>query len=440
MQTKKILLISYYWPPAASTGTQRVLKFAHHLPAYDWQPIVITVADRTEEITDESLLENIPEQAKVYYIKSWNPYRWYRIFTGKNKRESATPHLSFEKKTGWRQNISRFIRDRWFIPDARVVWTKPAISFLKKYLSENKVDAIFTSGPPHSSHLIGLAIKKQFPDLIWLADFRDPWMHIELVHGSNLSERTRLKQIKLEKEVLTYADGVISVSEKMRQNQTRQFPELPASKFHLITNGFFPLKKIDGKPNESQFVIMHSGTLYQNRSPHVFWKAIAQLLKEDSFLKNRLRIRLVGAVELEVKAAIENFGLTKITEYIGLVSWKRNQELLQEANALLVLVNDIPQSEWIITGKVFEYLATGLPILSIANEQGDLAKLIEETGSGFNCDFTDEEAMKRALLKLLEGWKPMPNAAQKYSASKKTEELVDLLNSVRPFAHFHAHP
>lgn len=424
---KKILIVTYYWPPAGGTGTQRCMKFARHLPAFGWEPVIFTSAGSRQQANDASLPGELPEGIEVHAVKAWEPYSLYRLFTGRSQKEAATPHLSFDKQPGFRDRFSRWVRDNYFIPDARRFWIKPSVRFLSQYLAENKIDVMLTSGPPHSTHLIGLALKKRFPQLKWVADFRDPWMHIHAYHDAKLHTAAREKQAAFENAVLTQADAVITVSKPIRESLAARSGG-PAEKFHVITNSYEPVA-VPVKKRATKFVITHAGTLYKNRSPLAFWKMLSGLVKENPAFGERLELNLVGKVEAVVLAQIESAGLNPYLRHTDFVSHRETLEEMAASDLLLVLVNDVPESAGILTGKFFEYLGAGKPVLAIGPEKGDLAEIIRETNCGFIAGYSDEEKMKAALLAVFSGdYKYTPVNREKYSAKAVTEKLAAILS------------
>lgn len=429
---KKVLIITYYWPPAGGTGTQRCLKFAKHLHRYGWEPVIYTASNRNELQTDDSLNKTGIESITVLETKAWDPYRPYRFFTGRSKSEAVSPHLAISEKTGLRERFSRWVRDNIFIPDARKFWIKPSVRFLSEYIAKNKIDLVFTSGPPHSMHLIGLGLKKQNPELKWVVDFRDPWMHIHSYHEASLTGSAMKKQFRLEREVLASANAVIAIGNQLRDELMQHSGQNASGKFHTITNSFEKLRLPHPQRNGSKFIITHSGTLYKNRSPLVLWQTIAALTRSNPAFRERLEIKLIGKVEIETAAAMSSCGLDPFIRKTGFLNHEEAQKEMLDSDLLLVLVNDVPQAGGILTGKFFEYLGSGLPILAIGPNEGDLAEIIRETNCGTIVNFRDAEKMKESLLLFFKGnFKTNPAANENYSAEKATGKLAGIFNELR---------
>lgn len=428
---KKALIITYYWPPAGGTGTQRCLKFAKHLRSFGWEPVIYTASNRHELHTDDSLATSGLEGLTVLETKAWDPYRPYRFFTGRNKVQAASPHLAFTEKPNLRERFSRWVRDTIFIPDARKFWIKPSVRFLSKYLEENKIDIVFTSGPPHSMHRIGYGLKKLNPAIRWVADFRDPWMHISSYHQASLTNSALQKQVQMEKEVLLAADAIVSIGNHLRNELVQHSGLTNETKFHTITNSFEKTALSIPEREDEKFIITHSGTLYKNRSPLIFWKTIAALAEENESFRNKLEIKLIGKIEAEALTVLSSCGLDRFIRKTGFIPHQKAQEEMLRSDLLLVLVNDVPDAGGILTGKFFEYLGSGLPVLAIGPEQGDLADIMRETNCGRIVDFRDADKMKKTLLDFFEGnfEKDLKNA-ENYSAENAVRKLADIFDSI----------
>lgn len=414
---KKVLIITYYWPPSGGAGVQRWLKFSKYLPKNGWQPIVYTPENPDFSLQDSSLEKDIPNEAVILKTKIWEPYSLYKSLLGK-KGESANAGFFASDRKSWKQKLSIYIRGNFFIPDPRVFWVKPSIKYLLKYLKDNPVDAIVSTGPPHSMHLIALGIKKKNPGLKWIADFRDPWTDIDFYNELNLSLRSDRKHHKLEEVVVNNASKVVTVSDnwakKLEQNYNREI--------NVITNGFDKddFKEISGHA-PSEITLVHLGSMNKDRNPHSLWKLISDLKKEKVFIY----VELIGSIdETVVKSINEN----EIKDQVHHIPYLNHEEALKkasEASCLLLCVNNTPNLMGVIPGKLFEYLALNKPILNIGPVDGDSAKIISDTNSGTTVDFKSIEDLKTFLLDL----KPLESRnVAKYSRENLTKRMTDLLN------------
>lgn len=433
MAPKKVLIITYYWPPGGGAGVQRWLKFVKYLNEFGWQPVVYTPENGEMPVYDASLEADIPAGTQVIRTPIWEPYDFYKKLVGAGKGEKInTGFLTERKRPGFKEKLAVWLRGNLFIPDARKFWIKPSIVFLNKWLKENRVDAIVSTGPPHSMHLIAHAVAtgNKIP---WLADFRDPWTNIDYYKDLMLTGWADRKHHKLEKKVVTDAAKVVVVGRTMQQ----EFENKYGRKVDVITNGFDTEDIVpDGSAASGKnFVIAHVGTLVRSRNPENLWKAVSEMVRDNAELKSVLSIRLTGKVDLAVRNSIESSGLTPYVSYIDYLPHDRVAREQQSASVLLLILNDTPNAKGILTGKLFEYLASGRPVLCIGPEDGDAAAIISETHSGVTCGFDDGEKIKQTLLKFYHDSKsgvslPERTGIEKYSRKSLTSELAVVLDEM----------
>lgn len=426
---KRVLIITYYWPPSGGAGVQRWLKFSKYLPEFGWQPVVYTVENGELPSEDKSLMSDIPDEAEILKQPIWEPYDAYKKFVGRKKDDKINAgFISENKKSGFTDKIAVWIRGNLFIPDARKYWIKPSVKYLLKYLKENKVDAIVSTGPPHSMHLIAMQLKRK-TGLKWIADFRDPWTNIDFYKDLKLTSFADKKHKRLEKKVLENADGVIAVGKTLGQ----ELYELGANDVHVITNGFdSEINKENNIILDSKISIAHIGSMTITRNPENLWKAIKELIKEDPALKDKLEIKLVGKVDIGVIESIESYGLKYLLNKIDYLPHDEVVIEQQKTHILLLVINNTPNSKGILTGKVFEYMASGRPILAIGPEDGDVAEVLEQTGLGEVIDYNDYQGIKHFISEYLSGekgaYQGLPTEVMKFHRRALTKELVDLLN------------
>lgn len=430
---KKVLILTYYWPPGGGAGVQRWLKFVKYLRDFGFEPIVYTAENGEMPVTDNSLEKDIPEGVTVLKTKIWEPYSFYKTFIGRKKDDKINASfLSENKKPSITERISVWIRGNFFIPDARKFWIKPSVNYLKNYLEKNHVDVIISSGPPHTMHLIGLGLKKQFPTIKWVADFRDPWTNIDFYEELMLSSSSDTKHRKMELEVLSNADSIISVGKTMSADFKKIYTKQP-EKFHVITNGFDEDDIYKGTlKKDKKFSIAHIGTLVKSRNPESLWKVLKSLVSENENFKNDLEIKLVGKVDFFVKERIAANGLE---QFVHKIDYLPHSEVIieqQKSKVLLLLVNQTKNAKSILTGKIFEYLAAEVPVLAIGPPDGDLADVLKETECGLISDFNDESKLKENILALYN--KKVinfdKNKIARYSRRELTKELSGLLTAI----------
>ena len=385
----KVLLITYYWPPAGGCGVQRWLKFVKYLPSFDVTPVVYTVKNPDYVIEDKSLISEVPDDIQVIRQSIWEPNTILSKLYHKEKQQSAgfiDPNPSFLGRQ------MQYIRANYFIPDARKFWIKPSVKVLAPFILENDIDVIITTGPPHSLHMIGAELKKR-TGVKWLADFRDPWTNIDYFHSLPLTQKAKEKHHEMEGMVLHQADAVTVVGNSMKE----EFIDRNEHVF-VLTNGFDTDGHANGVSLDEQFSICHIGMMNGDRNPKVLWKALSELAEEFEDFGKDLRVLLIGKCDQEVYQSVTDFGLNDHVNFLAYMPHKDVLKFQRSSQVLLLAVNKVPSAKSIITGKIFEYLQSERPIIGIGPVVGDLADILLETGAGQMIGFEDLASLK-ALLK-----------------------------------------
>jgi len=368
---KKVLIITYYWPPAGGSGVQRWLKFTKYLPKYNWQPIIYTPENPYFEVKDQALLNDIPAEAEIWKTPIWEPYALKDKLFGKGGKTQSAGVISNKKSL--KNKVLNWVRGNVFIPDPKVYWVKPSVNTLLKKIKEEGIEHIITTGPPHSMHLIGLGLKKAMPNLKWIADFRDPWSELDLLDEFHLSNNSMKKHKDLEREVLQTADVTLTVSETWVEDLKR----LGAARVELITNGYdaadFELKP---KTND-KFIIGHYGLLNHLRNPKNLWKALADLCEENAEFNAKLEIHLSGNIDCEVLAEIKAYPqLKEKVKQLGYLSHAQVLQQYNEADLLLLLLFNSRSGVGNYPGKIFEYFAAQKPIIAFGPDGSDVENLL----------------------------------------------------------------
>jgi glycosyltransferase involved in cell wall biosynthesis len=392
---RKVLIITYYWPPSGGAGVQRWLKFSKYLRDYGWEPIIYTPENPEAPAIDNSLEKDIPKGITILRQPISEPYSAYKRFVGMKPGDKVNAGFLQEKeKPGLAEGFAVWLRGNFFIPDARRFWIRPSVNYLKNYLITHPVDVIVSTGPPHSMHLIALQLQKKF-NMPWLADFRDPWTGIDFYHQLKLSFLADKLHHKLEKKVLSTANAVTVVS----RNMMFEFNSIVKREYKLVTNGFdeedispLPQNKLDTK-----FTISHIGSINPTRNPILLWNVLAEMAKHNPLFAKALQIKLVGKVDIGILKNIEENGLSG---YLQRIEYMPHQDVMQEmqkSQVLLLLINNTPNAKGILTGKLFEYLGSGRPILSIGPEDGDAAIILKDTQAGLTASYENEAGMQSIL-------------------------------------------
>ena len=426
MEPKKILIITYYWPPAGGPGVQRWLKFVKYLPDFGIQPVVYIPENPTYPIIDENLVKEVSEKAIILKQKIFEPYQ-LASFLSKNKtKKISSGIIPNQKKQSFLDKTFLWIRGNLFIPDARVFWVKPSVAYLEKYIAENNIDTIVTSGPPHSLHLIGLELKQKL-NLKWFADFRDPWTTIGYHKSLRLSRFAAKKHKVLEHQVLNTADTIIVTSKTTKT----EFQAITNKPIAVITNGY-DTENVEKQTLDSKFSLAHIGSFLSERNPLILWESLVELLHEIPDFKSHLEIKLIGAVSQEVLETITQFGLNTYLNNLGYVSHAEAIAHQRKSQVLLLIEIDSEDTKSIIPGKLFEYMVSNRPIVAIGPNGSDFAEIITETNTGVFFDYSEKMKLKSVILdfynQFLEG-KLQANGVglQRYSRKNLTKELSQLI-------------
>jgi len=426
-EPKKLLIITYYWPPAGGPGVQRWLKFVKYLPDFNIQPIVYIPENPTYPIIDNGLQSEVSDKAIILKNKIFEPYGLASFF-GRNKtKKISSGIIPNQKKQSVLEKTLLWVRGNLFIPDARFLWVKPSVNYLKKYIEENNIDTIVTSGPPHSLHLIGLQLKKEL-NIKWFADFRDPWTTIGYHKALKLSSYANNKHKALEKEVLNSADTIIVTSKTTKT----EFQAITSKPIEVITNGY-DIEKIEKQSLDEKFSLAHIGSFLSERNPRILWQSLQELVSENTDFKNDFRLKLIGATSQEVLDTISEFKLNNYVQKLGYVPHQEAVEHQRKSQVLLLIEINSTATKSIIPGKLFEYMVSERPIIAIGPEGSDFAEIITATNTGFFFTYDEKEKLKALLLKYYQEYqnqnlKVHAVGLQQYSRKSLTEQLVQILN------------
>jgi len=423
---KKVLIITYYWPPSGGAGVQRWLKFAKYLPELGWQPIILTVDPKYASYPqrDESLANEVGPNCLVYTTKSFELYNLYKLVSG--KKEVPYGGFANESKEGVLQKLSKFIRGNFLLPDPRKGWNKYALRKAAELIREFNIETVVTTSPPHSTQLIGLKLKQKF-NIRWIADLRDPWTDIYYYNHFKHTALARKLDLQFERKVVENADVLITVSDDVKRIFAEKSNLPIAAKTVVIPNGFDEDDfRITNIPDENRKVITYTGTISEAYDVDCLLEALC-LLSEDS--KSQILIRFVGKVPSSVETKFRSTGL-KI-ELVGYVDHTKSIEYLLRSDLLLLVIPKVKNNKGILTGKFFEYLASQKPILAIGPTDGDLAKIIQETQCGRLFDYEDSKGMLQFIHEKLNFTQSTmkPELASQYSRKELTRKLTELFEA-----------
>lgn len=408
---------------------QRWLKFVKYLPDYGIEPVVYIPENPTYPLIDEGLMADIRQDVTILKNRITEPYAWASAFSKSSTKKISSGIIPHKKKQSLMQRLMLWVRGNLFIPDARVLWVKPSIKYLSKYIKENGVDIVITTGPPHSLHLIGKGLKEQL-GVKWLADFRDPWTTIGYHKELKLSASAETKHKAMEKDVLNTADAVLVTSPTTK----KEFKALTARPIAVITNGY-DVEKVVKQPLDKKFSIAHIGSFLSERNPRILWKALKELVKENKEFKEAFELKLIGAVSREVLNAIAEFKLDKYVNNLGYVPHAEAVAQQRKSQVLLLVEIDSEDTKCIIPGKLFEYMVSERPILAVGPEGADFAGIIQSTNTGVFVTYDEKEKLKEAILSYFAQYKQNslkshPIGLQQYSRKNLTGQLSELLRKI----------
>ncbi|AZB22795.1 glycosyl transferase family 1 [Kaistella haifensis] len=429
MNNKKILIITYYWPPAGGPGVQRWLKFVKYLPEFGWEPTVFIPENPSYPIVDDTLEKDVSKDLKIIKTKIWEPYQIAEFF-GKDNKKFKAGQFDVGKNQSLKSRLSIWVRGNFFIPDARVFWVNPSVNYLKKFLKENHFDALVTTGPPHSVHLIGLNLKKEFPNLKWIADFRDPWTEISYYRHLKLTKFADRKHRNLEQKVFENADITLATSYADAENFKKK-----GANAACITNGFDVENqepRTENREPSTQFTLSYIGVLEQLRNPEVLWKVLNDLMKENEDFSKNFQLKFVGRIDDRILDEITNSELNDSVKNLGYLS--HSEANLEMQNSDLLLITNFPEdkSKGIIPGKIFEYLATKNQIISFGPKDSDVKRILEETHAGKHFSYDDYESLKAFILEKFNDWKSGNLSSnteniEQFSRKNLTKKLAEIL-------------
>ena len=427
MNKKKVLIITYYWPPAGGPGVQRWLKFIKYLPEFNIEPIVYIPSNPNYPIIDESLVDEIPEGLTIINQPIAEPYKLASKISGGKSETISKGIITDNKKQSVMERLMLFIRGNFFIPDARKKWVKPSVNYLSTYIKDYKINTIITTGPPHSLHLIGEQLKRKL-DINWIADFRDPWTTIGYHKKLKLMPMAKNKHKALEAKVLNAADNIVVTSNNTKLN----FETLTKQRINVITNGY-DVESVGQIKLDEKFSISHIGSLLSDRNPEVLWNVLEEIVNEDKIFASMFKLNFVGDISKDILRSLEIHNLSQYVSLKGYVPHVEAIKYQKQSQVLLLIEIDSEDTKCIIPGKLFEYMVSNRPILAIGPKGSDVNEILRTTNTGNYFLYTDHDSIKEAILDMFQAFRTgtlESNAIglEQYSRRALTAKLAALIN------------
>jgi len=431
---KKVLILTYYWPPSGGAGVQRMLKFVKYFPYFGIEPIVITVDEKkaSYQIFDYSLVNDINSATRIIKTSTFEPFEFYKLIG--NRKE--IPHSGFANDTNpsFFQKIMRFVRGNLFIPDARKGWNKYAYKIACNIIKNEKIDTIITSSPPHSTQLIGLKLKKKF-NLKWISDIRDPWTDIYYYKQLYHTKLAKKIDSKYEQKVLENSDAIIVVSQSIKELFKQKTKKVIENNIYVIPNGydeddFFRKNEI----SSDEFLITYTGTYADIYIINGFLEAYKKFIFE--LTNPNVKLRFIGKISESLIKKVNELNISDFVEFKEYLPHKESVNQLLKSSLLLLIIPKIEKNEGILTGKLFEYLGSYKPILCIGPIEGNASDIIKYCNAGATFDYFDSINMFNYLMKIYFNQNiTLPDIERINEFSRKilTKKVSDLINNLRHY-------
>ena len=432
MQNKKVLIITYYWPPSGAIGVHRCLKFAKYLKKMGWEPIVYTAKDAQYPYLDDSNFKHIPKNITVLKGRIIEPFNLFKIISGRKKDAVLTnPVQVRDKKQKFIDKLSIWIRGNFFIPDARSLWIRPSVKLLSKYLRDNPVDAIISNGPPHTNTTIAYKLSEKL-NIPWLADYQDPWTQIDYHNEFMLTKFATKKHERMEQKAFKIAKKTTIASPSWKKD----LESIGAKNVDVIFWGYDEDDFIGFNANKNNdFIISHAGLFGHDRNPIEFFNALKDLKKENKLFAKNLKIKLAGPIDYSVKQSLEDAGLSENTTLLGSIPRNDALQLTLDSSLLLLPLNKADNAMGRIPGKLFEQMRSYNPILCLGPEGSDVENIITETKTGKSFKYSDYNGIKQYILEVFTNFtnkkvKQEKNYILNYSVENQVKKLSSYLQEI----------
>ena len=395
---KKVLIITYSWPPAGGIGVLRCLKFVKYLRDFGWEPIVLTAENPSYQFLDYDNLNEVPDGIEIHKVPIFEPINAFKKITGRKK---DIPLQNITNNSAQKRSIidkfGMWVRGNFFIPDARSAWIKPCVKYLDHYLEKNQIDAILTDGPPHTNTVIGMRISQKH-NIPWLADFQDPWTQVDYYSELYIGKRADRIHRALEQEVFQTAKKITVASPSWKKD----LESIGGKNVDVIYYGFDETDFTEfSAKEEDSFIIFHGGLLGQDRNPETFFSVLSDLINLHPVIGNKIKLKFAGEVDLTVVNSLKKHKLLEYTELIGMIPRKQVIKEYEKASLLLLPINKADNAAGRIPGKLFEVLRTGKNILVLGPDDGDVKSIVEMEKRGRSFEYDNKDLLQAYMSDLL---------------------------------------
>ena len=417
---QKVLFITYFWPPSGKATLHWPLNIIRHLPGYGWQPVVLTADGDTFSEKDESLLQNISPDLKVFTARIVEPFSLYRRFLGKKKNAPLTASETISTTNrGFRHRLAVWIRMNVFIPDARIGWYWNAVRRGRHILQSEHIDAIVSIGPPHTTLLVGKKLST-LSGVPHIPVFIDPWVDISYYRDFKRSKVTLAIDRRLERSVLNAASRIVFVTESMKMDYENRYPQIK-QKSHVLYWGYDEeaFKSYSSKKSDGPEILLHTGNIYDHQNPKALWP----ILKKEIDNGRNLKIVFIGTVGPALRQSLQEAGVTARTEYKGFLPYQKMLEELSTASYLLVCASEKRH----VPGKLFEYLRSGKPILAFGDDNQEVQRILKETQAGMIFPMTSDT---KGFFEQLGHFHTDLNKVRKFERQEISGSLAKILNEI----------
>jgi Glycosyl transferase 4-like domain len=400
-----VLLVSYPFPPSGTVGVARALAYIRYLRLHGCRVSVLTATLPQTPGYDENLGRLIPDDVRVH--RAWNPElpftlrdRVWRRLTSPQFSRIKTTALDFKQDTHdqrtWTAAKIHSLAQRLLFPDPQTTWVPFAIRKAGQVVGSDKIDTIILNAPPFSTLKIGIALKRAFPHIRIITDFRDEWLGYYLSQIDDPTpQKVRLAE-QLEREIVKASSYVSTVTPEWVKRLRRRYPDEPEDKFIYTPNGYEPAMFENFRPRErhdGKMLVTYFGSVHTNRvySPKNYLDSIEGLPVE---VRKRIETRFIGRVRPDAEECLRQTRAT--VEQLGFIPKQQGIRYMEETDLLLLIASDATSH----AAKLFDYLPTGKPILALSSPTGEIAKVLRETRTGWCVDPWNQTSIRAMLLQI----------------------------------------